>query len=60
MGSVETHRSVRRLGIPDSNIILMLPDDMACNPRNAYPGQVSATCIAKSANRLCNLVSVHC
>jgi GPI-anchor transamidase subunit K len=28
-----------RLGIPDSNIILMLPDDMACNPRNPHPGQ---------------------
>lgn len=30
----------RRLGISDSNIILMLPDDMACSPRNPYPGQV--------------------
>ncbi|KMP07512.1 LOW QUALITY PROTEIN: GPI-anchor transamidase [Coccidioides immitis RMSCC 3703] len=29
-----------RLGIPDSQIILMLPDDMACNPRNAFPGTV--------------------
>jgi GPI-anchor transamidase subunit K len=28
-----------RLGIPDSNIILMLPDDIACNPRNPHPGQ---------------------
>ena len=32
-------RMCRRLGIPDSNIILMLPDDMACNPRNPHPGQ---------------------
>ena len=31
---------LRRLGIPDSHIILMLGDDMACNPRNPYPGQV--------------------
>lgn len=34
------YRSVKRLGIPDSQIILMLPDDMACNPRNAFPGTV--------------------
>src|SRR3984885_9147146 len=34
------YRAVKRLGIPDSQIILMLPDDMACNPRNAFPGTV--------------------
>lgn len=34
------YRTVKRLGIPDSQIILMLPDDMACNPRNAFPGAV--------------------
>ncbi|KAG8528157.1 glycosylphosphatidylinositol anchor biosynthesis [Bacidia gigantensis] len=34
------YRSVKRLGIPDSQIILMLPDDMACNPRNVFPGTV--------------------
>lgn len=34
-----TQRMGCRLGIPDSNIILMLPDDMACNPRNPHPGQ---------------------
>jgi hypothetical protein len=34
------YRTVKRLGIPDSNIILMLADDMACNPRNSYPGAV--------------------
>ena len=31
---------MKRLGIPDSNIILMLADDAACNPRNKYPGCV--------------------
>ncbi|KXZ48620.1 hypothetical protein GPECTOR_26g523 [Gonium pectorale] len=31
---------VKRLGIPDSNIILMVPDDMACNPRNPLPAQL--------------------
>lgn len=34
------YRSVKRLGIPDSQIILMLADDMACNARNPRPGQV--------------------
>eukprot|EP00897_Mesotaenium_endlicherianum_P009218 jgi/Mesen1/8324/ME000457S07524 len=32
--------TVRRLGIPDDHIILMLGDDVACNARNAHPGQV--------------------
>jgi|AntAceMinimDraft_5_1070358.scaffolds.fasta_scaffold62530_2 hypothetical protein len=31
---------VKRLGIPDSHIILMLADDMACNPRNVFPAQI--------------------
>jgi len=31
---------VKRLGIPDSNIILMLADDVACNPRNQFPATV--------------------
>lgn len=34
------YRTVKRLGIPDSQIILMLPDDMACNPRNSFAGSV--------------------
>jgi len=34
------YRAVKRFGIPDSNIILMLSDDMACNPRNVFPGSV--------------------
>jgi phosphatidylinositol glycan class K len=33
---------VKRLGIPDSNIILMLADDVACNPRNSFPATVYA------------------
>jgi len=33
---------VKRLGIPDSNIILMLADDAACNSRNHFPGCVFA------------------
>ncbi|MCH0629740.1 hypothetical protein JNB11_07170 [Kocuria palustris] len=34
------YRTVKRLGIPDLQIILMLADDIACNPRNAFPGTV--------------------
>lgn len=34
------YRSIKRLGIPDSNIILMLADDVACNARNIFPATV--------------------
>lgn len=33
---------MKRLGIPDSNIILMLADDASCNSRNKFPGSVYA------------------
>ncbi|KAF9478962.1 hypothetical protein BDN70DRAFT_879362 [Pholiota conissans] len=36
------YRTVKRLGIPDSNIILMLADDASCNSRNKVPGSVYA------------------
>lgn len=41
---------MKRLGIPDSNIILMLADDVACNARNKFPG-----CIYSSAGRTLDL-----
>lgn len=34
------YRTVKRLGIPDSHIILMLADDHACNVRNVFPGEI--------------------
>ncbi|KAK0416806.1 hypothetical protein QR680_012695 [Steinernema hermaphroditum] len=34
------YHSVKRLGIPDSNIIVMLADDIPCNHRNPYPGSI--------------------
>ncbi|KAF8191737.1 peptidase C13 family-domain-containing protein [Pholiota molesta] len=37
------YRTVKRLGIPDSNIILMLADDASCNSRNKVPGSVYAS-----------------
>jgi len=36
------YRTIKRLGIPDSNIILMLADDVACDPRNPFPATVYA------------------
>jgi phosphatidylinositol glycan class K len=44
------YRTVKRLGIPDSNIILMLADDTSCNLRNKFPGSVYA-----NAGRLLDL-----
>ncbi|KAL0487519.1 GPI-anchor transamidase subunit K [Acrasis kona] len=41
---------VKKLGIPDSNIILMLADDVACNARNSYPAQ-----IFNNQNKMTNL-----
>ncbi|XP_052288289.1 uncharacterized protein LOC127899163 [Citrus sinensis] len=38
--TLSLYRTVKRLGIPDERIILMLVDDMACNSRNKYPAQV--------------------
>ncbi|XP_074560602.1 uncharacterized protein LOC141816769 [Curcuma longa] len=38
--TLSLYRTVKRLGIPDERIILMLADDMACNMRNSYPAQV--------------------
>ncbi|XP_038046077.1 putative GPI-anchor transamidase [Patiria miniata] len=38
--TLSIYRSVKRLGIPDSQIILMLADDMACNARNPRPATV--------------------
>ncbi|KAJ2302509.1 glycosylphosphatidylinositol anchor biosynthesis [Coemansia sp. RSA 2706] len=38
--TLSMYRTVKRMGIPDSHIILMLADDVACNPRNCYPATV--------------------
>ncbi|XP_078416858.1 GPI-anchor transamidase [Cetorhinus maximus] len=38
--TLSIYRSVKRLGIPDSHIVLMLADDMACNPRNLKPATI--------------------
>lgn len=38
--TLSVYHTIRRLGIPDSNIVLMLADDMPCNARNPFPGGV--------------------
>ncbi|KAJ1957781.1 glycosylphosphatidylinositol anchor biosynthesis, partial [Dipsacomyces acuminosporus] len=38
--TLSMYRTVKRMGIPDSHIILMLADDVACNPRNKRPAAV--------------------
>ncbi|XP_077986599.1 GPI-anchor transamidase-like [Glandiceps talaboti] len=38
--TLSMYRTVKRLGIPDSQIILMLADDIACNARNPRPATV--------------------
>ncbi|EIW78701.1 hypothetical protein CONPUDRAFT_108689 [Coniophora puteana RWD-64-598 SS2] len=48
------YRTVKRLGVPDSHIILMLADDAACNPRNPFPGSVFA-----SSSRSLDLYGSH-
>ncbi|KAI8829165.1 peptidase C13 family-domain-containing protein [Chytridium lagenaria] len=38
--TLSVYRTVKRLGIPDSNIVLMLADDVACNARNHFAATV--------------------
>ncbi|EFJ34671.1 hypothetical protein SELMODRAFT_82177 [Selaginella moellendorffii] len=38
--TLSIYHTVKRLGIPDDHILLMLADDMACNARNSRPAQV--------------------
>lgn len=38
--ALSMYHSVKRMGIPDSQIILMLADDIPCNSRNVFPGEV--------------------
>lgn len=38
--TLSIYHTIKSHGIPDSNIILMLADDMPCNARNIRPGRV--------------------
>lgn len=48
------YRTIKRLGMPDSHIILMLADDVACNARNTFPATVYA-----NKGRLMDLYGDH-
>ena len=37
------YRYLKEMGIPDDQIVLMLPENHACNPRNKYGGQLFVT-----------------
>ncbi|KAI0980745.1 hypothetical protein GJ496_007340 [Pomphorhynchus laevis] len=39
--AVNIYKEVRRLGIPDSNIILLLGDDADCDSKNSYTARLS-------------------
>ena len=38
--SFSIYHTIKRLGIPDEHIILMMADDVACNTRNPFPAQI--------------------
>jgi phosphatidylinositol glycan class K len=38
--ALAVYQAVRRLGLPDSRILLMLADQPGCSPRNVHPGQL--------------------
>eukprot|EP00588_Corethron_pennatum_P023707 CAMPEP_0194315042 /NCGR_PEP_ID=MMETSP0171-20130528/11849_1 /TAXON_ID=218684 /ORGANISM="Corethron pennatum, Strain L29A3" /LENGTH=293 /DNA_ID=CAMNT_0039070691 /DNA_START=105 /DNA_END=982 /DNA_ORIENTATION=+ len=41
--ALEIYRTLRRLGLGDSQIVLMLADNIPCDARNAFPGQIFTT-----------------
>eukprot|EP01084_Bolivina_argentea_P212030 360513_1 len=41
--TLSIYHSIKKMGIPDSQIILMISDDMACNDRNIYKGHMIAS-----------------
>ena len=38
--TLSVYHTIKKLGIPDNQIILMLAEDSACNARNTFPGTV--------------------
>ena len=38
--ALSVYDTVKAMGIPDSQILLMIPDEYACNPRNPFPGSM--------------------
>ncbi|GAB4816986.1 hypothetical protein N2152v2_004032 [Parachlorella kessleri] len=56
--ALSVYTTVRRLGIPDSNIILMSADEVACDPRNPLPGEVHFDMSPQRANLYSGSVQV--
>lgn len=48
--TLSIYHTIRKLGVPDRNIILMLADDVACNPRNPFGGSVFNDLHSESLN----------
>ena len=40
VNSMYVYQIVKKLGIPDSNIIMMLPENHACHPRNPWQAEI--------------------
>ena len=38
--TLSIYQHLKKMGVPDDRIILMLPENHACNARNPYPGQI--------------------
>ncbi len=38
--ALSIYHTVKRMGIPDSQIILMIADDHMCDPRNSFPSVI--------------------
>ena len=41
--TLSIYHSIKRMGIPDSQIIVMISDDMACNDRNPFKARMRAS-----------------
>lgn len=55
--ALSVYHTIKQAGIPDSNIILMLADDMACNARNPYKSAIFYD--ASHSVNLCVFSLVH-
>jgi phosphatidylinositol glycan class K len=38
--ALSIYHTVKRLGVPDDHIVLMMAEGYACDPRNMYPASV--------------------
>merc|ERR1719384_766710 len=50
--TLSIYHSIKRMGIPDSQIILMIADDMACDSRNIYKAKMKASHAAEIKSQI--------